>query len=290
MFLRMFYKEAPTMIESENIDKQTVAGFGDEWTRFDYAELDEDVLNKIFDEYFSVFPWKKLPKNPIGADIGCGSGRWAKIVAPRVEKLILVDASEEALFVAKKNLRGITNVSFEHAPVDQLPFKDSTLDFAYSLGVLHHVPDTLEAIKSIASKLKDDAPLLVYLYYSFDNRSILYRLLWRSSDIFRMIISRLPHSIRYLVSQIIALTIYLPLAKTASLLEHMNACPKNWPLAYYKDKPLYIMRTDALDRFGTRLEQRFSKKEIHNMLSDAGFVDICFSTHAPFWCAAGTKG
>ena len=50
------------------------------------------------------------------------------------------------------------------------------------------------------------------------------------------------------------------------------------------------MRTDALDRFGTRLEQRFSKIEIELMLTEAGFTNICFSDHMPFWCAVGTKG
>ena len=201
------------MSNRENIDKDTVAGFGDEWTRFNYSESDSDEIDKIFDDYFSVFPWKQLPNNPTGVDIGCGSGRWAKVVAPKVDKLILVDASKEALTVAEKNLQGISNVLFECASVDQLPFKDSTLDFAYSLGVLHHVPDTLEAMKSIASKLKKDAPFLVYLYYSFDNRSVLYRLLWRGTDILRKVISRLPYSIRYAVSQVIALFAYFATGK-----------------------------------------------------------------------------
>jgi hypothetical protein len=47
------------------------------------------------------------------------------------------------------------------------------------------------------------------------------------------------------------------------------------------------MRTDALDRFGTRLEQRFSKNEIQQMMESAGLVDIVFREDAPFWCAVG---
>ena len=49
------------------------------------------------------------------------------------------------------------------------------------------------------------------------------------------------------------------------------------------------MRTDALDRFGTRLEQRFTKEEIHQMMLDAGLENIKFSDNIPFWCAVGTK-
>jgi len=49
------------------------------------------------------------------------------------------------------------------------------------------------------------------------------------------------------------------------------------------------MRTDALDRFGTRLEQRFTRVQIEKMLEQAGLVDITFSDIAPYWCALGIK-
>lgn len=272
-----------------NIDEATVAGFGDEWSRFDQTGLGADVRAKIFDDYFSIFPWTELPAEAVGADIGCGSGRWAAVVAPRVGKLILIDASASALDVARKNLAGVANVWFEHASVDGLPLAEGSLDFAYSLGVLHHVPDTAAAIRSVTAKLKRGAPFLVYLYYAFDNRGFAYRLLWRASDLMRLLICRMPHGLRYWTSQAIALLAYWPLARSASVLDRLGVCPSGWPLAYYKDKPFYVMRTDALDRFGTRLEQRFTREEIAKMLQDAGIANIRFSEKAPFWCAAGIK-
>jgi len=69
----------------------------------------------------------------------------------------------------------------------------------------------------------------------------------------------------------------------------MGLKPDNFPLAYYRDKSFYIMRTDARDRFGTSLEKRFSKEEICRMLSTAGLVDIRLSEQPPFWCAVGMK-
>jgi hypothetical protein len=46
-----------------------------------------------------------------------------------------------------------------------------------------------------------------------------------------------------------------------------------------------MLQNDALDRFGTRLEQRFSKKEIIEMLGKAGFnlPTLRFSDVEPFW-------
>ena len=49
------------------------------------------------------------------------------------------------------------------------------------------------------------------------------------------------------------------------------------------------MRTDALDRFGTRLEKRFSRSDIVEMLRAAGCVDPAFSTHAPYWVVVSRK-
>ncbi len=273
-----------------NLDPNTVSGFGDEWSRFTQASLDGAARDRIFQDYFAVFPWLDLPVDAVGADIGCGSGRWALVVAPRVGSLLLVDASAEALDVARRNLSGVANVHFQHASVGALPMEDASLDFAYSLGVLHHVPDTATAIRAVAHKLKPGAPFLIYLYYAFDNRGMGYRFLWRLSDWMRQGVSRLPFALRYVVSQVIAALVYWPLARSAWLLERLGVLPNAWPLAYYRDKPFYVHRTDALDRFGTRLEQRFTRAEIEVMLRDAGFVEIRFSDRAPYWCAVGIKG
>jgi hypothetical protein len=49
------------------------------------------------------------------------------------------------------------------------------------------------------------------------------------------------------------------------------------------------MRTDSRDRFGTPLEQRFTKSEVQTMMMQAGLKDIIFSDRAPFWCVVGYK-
>jgi hypothetical protein len=61
------------------------------------------------------------------------------------------------------------------------------------------------------------------------------------------------------------------------------------PLSAYRDLSFYTMRTDALDRFGTRLEQRFTRVEIDRMMRDAGLENVRFSDGLPYWCAVGTK-
>lgn len=277
---------------SDNTDKATVAGFGREWAAFTQAagELRDDDRQAIFDGYFAIFPWDHLPAASTGADIGCGSGRWATLVATRVGHLHAIDAAETALGVARANLAGHSNVTFHHASVAALPFAPHSLDFAYSLGVLHHVPDTAQAIRDIARALKPGAPFLLYLYYAFDNRSAGFRALWRLSNIGRIVLSRMPYTVQIAATAAIAALVYWPLARGAALLDRFGVLPKSWPLAFYRHRSFYVMRTDAFDRFCTRLEQRFRRDQIAAMLRDAGFVSVTFSDKEPFWVAIAYAG
>ena len=275
-----------------NLDIQVTRGFGREWSTFrqDPDHLSHQQRRAIFDDYFRIFPWNLLPPGGgVGLDVGCGTGRWSLLVAPRVQHLHLLDPSPEALDVAKQNLAGIGNVSYHLHSVATIPLPSSSLDFAFSLGVLHHVPDTEAAIASIADKLKPNAPFLIYLYYALDNRPIWYRLLWRMTDLARSVVSRLPHPLRLAFSQIVAALIYWPLARVARFIAQHRGSSTALPLGYYADKSFYVMRTDAYDRFCTRLEKRFRQGEIAGMLMRAGFREIAFSDAPPFWCAVGLK-
>ncbi len=275
--------------EPLNYDARTVEGFGREWSRFDQATLDAREHAELFAAYFKVFPWADLPAAAVGFDLGCGTGRWAELVAPKVGRLYCVDASPDALAVARRNLAGQHNCEFVAASVAQLPFADGSMDFGYSLGVLHHVPDTAAGIKACAAKLKPGAPLLLYLYYAFDNRPAWFRLLWRASDAARRAVSRLPFRLRHLTTDALALTVYWPLARLARGLERAGRDVDAFPLAHYRQRSFYTMRTDALDRFGTVLEQRFTAPQIADMMSAAGLERITFSDTMPYWCAVGYK-
>ncbi|HJS06687.1 MAG TPA: class I SAM-dependent methyltransferase [Pirellulales bacterium] len=273
-----------------NLDQKTVEGFGHEWTTFRQGdELPAEERSEIFADYFGIFPWSKLPGDAVGIDVGCGSGRWALLVASRVKHLHTLDASPMALETARKNLAELANVSFHAASVDAIPLPDASLDFAYSLGVLHHVPDTAGAIRDIARKLKPGAPFLVYLYYAFENRPLWYRAIWRASNSVRLVVSRLPRAMRLGISQVIAVVVYWPLARAARTLDKAGRLPESWPLAYYRDKSFYVLRTDAFDRFCTRIEQRFTRAQIEAMLTAAGFTNVRFSESEPYWCAVATK-
>ena len=272
----------------KNIDLKTVESFGEEWLKYDQSGLEDNETAKLFKRYFSIFPWIKLPKNAHGYDMGCGSSRWAKFVAQKVGHLHCIDPSK-SIEVAKKKLKKYKNITYNQKSIDNINLKTGSQDFGYSLGVLHHVPDTQEAIKSCSKLLKSGAPLLIYIYYNFDNRPPWFKYLWSFTNLIRLIICRLPKFPKFLICNLIAIFIYFPLAKFTLMLEKIGFDFKNFPLYAYRHCSFYVMRTDSRDRFGTPLEKRFTKKEIYKMMKQADLEKIKFSNLIPFWTAVGFK-
>lgn len=274
----------------QNFDAKTVRSFGKEWSTYDQGRLAaESGTAKRFEEYFQIFPWTSLPLGAVGADIGCGSGRWALYVAPRVGMLHCIDASADALAVARRNLAGQANCRFHHVSVDAVPLPSGSLDFCYSLGVLHHIPDSSAGIAACVALLKPGAPFLLYLYYALEQRPWWYRAVWCASDLVRRGISALPFRPKRVLTELIAAVVYWPLARVSALVERFGGDPRGLPLSWYRDKSFYTLRTNAFDRFATPLEQRFSRPQIETMMRQAGLDEIRFSENPPFWCAVGRR-
>jgi len=103
------------------------------------------------------------------------------------------------------------------------------------------------------------------------------------------LISLSPKPIKKASCFLIAATIYYPLSRFAFLMEKCGYDINNFLLSDYRRKPFYQMRNDALDRFGTRLEQRFSRSQIESMLESSGFRDVSFSEEMPYWTCISYK-
>ena len=138
-------------------------------------------------------------------------------------------------------------------------------------------------------RLKPGAPFLLYVYYALENRPWWFRTVWHVSDRVRQFVSLMPYWLRYQLCQFIAAVVYWPLARLARAGMASGFQMTHWPLSFYADLSFYVMRTDALDRFGTRLEQRFPRTQLESMMNEAGLERLQFSPSAPFWCAVGYR-
>jgi len=127
------------------------------------------------------------------------------------------------------------------------------------------------------------------MYYNLEGAGISRRILFHLVSGARGAISRLPPRARHLLADMIAVTVYLPLGLIARRVERLGKDPSRLPLFQYRNRSFSVMRNDALDRFGTRLEQRFSREEMRDLLEAAGLEGITFSDDPPWWVAVGRR-
>ena len=273
--------------KDQNLDQQVIDSFGHEWSAFDYAKGEtDDALDSQFLTYCTPMDLTQFnSKSSVAADFGAGSGRWASRLLPYFSLVYALEPSDGANRVLKSKFSKESRMKILQETVGSNSIPSESLDLAISLGVLHHIPDTGLAIRDVASRIKSGGVFLCYLYYKLENKPVFYRGLFWASNSLRWVISRLPYSMRRLIAKIIAGAVYLPLARTSKLLGNNGKDVSNFPLHHYANMPFVMIQNDALDRFGTRLEQRFSKKEITVMLNNAGFdlSTLQFSDIEPFW-------
>ena len=273
--------------KDQNLDQQVIDSFGHEWAAFDYSESETDAaLDSQFLAYCTPIDLTQFnSKSSVAADFGAGSGRWTSRLLPYFTVVYALEPSDGANKVLNNKFANEPRVKILQETVGANSIPAQSLDLAMSLGVLHHIPDTGLAIRDVASKVKSGGMFLCYLYYRLENKPLFYRGLFWASNSLRWVISRLPYTVRKIIAQIIAGAIYVPLARTSNLLRRRGRDVSNFPLHHYANMPFVMLQNDALDRFGTRLEQRFSQNEIIEMLEDSGFdlSSLKFSDAEPFW-------
>jgi SAM-dependent methyltransferase len=270
-----------------NIDEKTVKSFGEEWSKF--SSFSPQEIKTAGDQYFDIVPEHTyLQKNVL--DVGCGTGRWSKYLSSKAGFIEAIDPSD-AVFSAARLLQENKNVRISRASVDNLPFNDESFDLVFSLGVLHHIPDTRKAMHDAVQKVRQGGYFLVYLYYNLDNRGPFFKSLFALSNMMRYLVSGLPSSLKRFACDMLAISLYMPFVLLSRFFVFLRAkkALKYIPLSYYHDKSFNIIRNDSLDRFGTPLEQRFSKNEIIEMMKSCGLEEIVVSEKEPYWHAIGKK-
>lgn len=273
---------------NQNIDVKVVEDFGEEWSKF--HAFDNNEIERMGDEYFDILPQALCNKNTTVLDMGCGTGRWTKYLTSRVGFIDAVDPSK-AIFVADDLLKHCANVRLTKATSEGLPFPDNSYDLVMSVGVLHHIPDTFQAMKDCVAKVKPGGYFYTYLYYNLDNRGPLFKALFALSNGIRKIVSSLPGGLKKLTCDLLAVLFYMPFVLVARAVAGLgfHRLAEKIPLSYYKNKSFFVIRNDSLDRFGTSLEHRFSRKQIEEMMTRCGLQNIRFSENSPYWHVIGQK-
>lgn len=274
--------------KGENIDDEVVQSFGDEWIKF--HEFPDETINDIAKEYFDIVNESMVNKNTYAVDIGCGTGRWTRFLSEKAGFIEAIDPSE-AIFAADNLLDKIPNVRLTKASTDNIPFDDETFDFAMSVGVLHHIPDTQKAMQDCVKKVKKGGYFYCYLYHNLESRGFVFKTIFKLSELFRKVVCKLPPKLKRAVCDLLAIIIYMPLILLIRFFWAigLKKLAVKIPLSAYRDKSFFVIRNDSLDKFGTKLEQRFSKEQVINMMTNSGLAEIVVSPKSPFYNAVGRK-
>src|SRR5207249_378637 len=153
----------PRFVDSE----QYSGSFGFQWRRFARTQLDSANNDRSSRDTFvekTGWPTDTLTGCTV-LDAGCGMGRFAEVCADAGADVHAVDLSR-AVEAAAANLCGRPNVWLYQADIMNLPFADESFDFIYSIGVLHHTPDTRTAFSRLPRLLKPGGRLAVWVYSS----------------------------------------------------------------------------------------------------------------------------
>lgn len=261
--------------------RRTQASFGYEWTHFNDWRP-SGATN--FNDYFQNFDLSAL-ECKIVLDAGCGMGRHARHVAPYAGRLVALDFSR-AIDQAARNTLDLPSVSCVQADLLSLPLAESSFDFVYSLGVLHHIEGTEDALRNLVSVLKPGGRLRIYLYWK--RHGWKGRLLAAVTTA-RRVTTRIPFPVLRACSGILSAALFgavvLPYrALTAAGVKAIE----DLPLFAYSKYPFNVLYNDQFDRFSAPIEKRYDHPEVVALLQRAGLVDIevrsCFG-----WLGDGTK-
>ena len=249
--------------------------FGEEWKAYGDILIEHE---EEFYQYFDLVDLTALHDLRV-CDLGCGNGRWSYHLKGICKEIVLVDFSD-AIFVARRNLSDADNCLFFMCDLKTLPFKENFVDFLFCLGVLHHLPTPcLDEVRN----LKRFAPtLLVYLYYSLDNRPVYFRLLLRMVTRLRLRVSNVRSAVfRKLFARVLAVSVYLPLIFLGHVLKPLGLGRYVPLFEVYCNKSVQRIAQDVYDRFFTGVEQRVSRQDIL-ALQDA-FKRVEISDNLPYY-------
>ena len=265
-------------ITEDRTKSKTVKSFGNEW--FEFNQITPEHYNE-FKLYFDLIDISKLRNKRI-IDLGCGIGRWSKILIDKVDikNLTLVDLSD-SIFVAREFFRENNNVIFIQDDLEKLNFKNNSFDFLVCLGVLHHLKNkekiVLEKIKNISEEY------LIYLYYKLDDTYFYYKIFFYFANLIRKLLSKSNYfKINVVISYFLTIIFYYPFIILSKIFNLFNFNTLNFPLSFYNTSSFFRVRQDAYDRFFTNIEHRYSKSEIKSIYGKY-FRKITISNQKPYW-------
>lgn len=209
-------------------------------------------------------------------DAGCGGGRFIAYLRQYGAEVVGVDLLSFALMRCAKRYPHDSTAHFIQASLYHLPFKESSFDYIYSLGVLHHTPDPKAAFINLTRYLRKDGKIAIWVYPKYPRTLI--------SDFLRPLTTRMPLKLLFFTG-VVATVWYGPLLKIPKIGGLLKKILYHMRLPWYDQFNWRIH--SFMDWYGPPYQFKYINKEIKQWFEAAGLSDIQLFSYAT--SAQGTK-
>lgn len=266
---------------SAKLQQRTIDDFGEQWTA--YQENDGYYGSPaLFDDVFAPFFSTADLRDRAVAEIGAGTGRFIAIFLEAGARHVTAIEPSAAFTVLERRFAKTAGdrVTLLRCTGERIP-QTGDLDFVFSIGVLHHIPEPHPVCVAARGALRPGGTFGVWLYGREGNGA--YLLLFSA---LHRVTKHLPHAILAAVAWILGwgLDVYIALCRVLPL-----------PLAGYMRRVMARLTRDKrrlviYDQLNPAYAKYYSRAEAIALLQDAGFVDVrCHHRHGYSWTVVGVN-
>jgi SAM-dependent methyltransferase len=236
-------------LERDDVQRGTAENFGAQWLVFDHVQDHHE--EQFLDWIAPVTP--DFIRGKVVLEGGCGKGRHTRLIGQwGASDVIGIDLSV-AVEAAYRNTQDLPNAHIIQADIYRPPLK-RRFDYAFSVGVLHHLPDPRGGFASLVKHVKSGGAISAWVY-GRENNGWIVKIVNRLRERFT---SKMAPRHLYFVSYIPTIILYTALKLIYA--PFGNTGLKR--ILFYADYMNYIAR--------------FPFREIHNIVHDHLTAPVAF--------------
>lgn len=263
--------------------EKTKKSFGYQWSNFSEM-LDvfkDDFLNYIYPVDEDFF------KGKLGLDAGCGMGRHLYYASEFGANMVGIDFSD-SIDVAYQNTKQNPNIDLVQCDIYNLPFRPSTFDFVYSIGVLHHLPDPEKGFQNLCRATKS----YIFIWVYSKSRAIVNLLL----EQIRRVSIRIPHSVLKKICLLLGLFEWWFFIQPYKLMRRLPSLKKVVDkmtfrrIKLYSRYPFFLCHADWFDRLSAPMRFYYDRADLENWPRRADLKNVTISPTGLYgWRLYGEK-